>query len=87
MLLCTEQGLAFQGQTEQDSFNNVEAKSDNERTMQRGNILAVVNSFATLDVVLKEHLEKGAKNAKMEYLQHVVKHLELNSNSERATFS
>ena len=29
--------------------------------MQRGNVLAIINYFATLDAVLMEHLEKGAK--------------------------
>ena len=33
--------------------------------MQRGNFLAIINAFATLDAVLMEYLEKGAKNAKM----------------------
>ena len=31
--------------------------------MQRGNFLANINAFMTLDAVLMEHLEKGAKKA------------------------
>ena len=33
--------------------------------MLRGNFIAIINAFATIDAVLIEHLEKGAKNAKM----------------------
>ena len=33
--------------------------------MQRGSFLAIIDAFARLEAVLKEHLEKDAENAKM----------------------
>ena len=33
--------------------------------MQRGNVLAIINAFATLDTVIMEHLKKCAENAKI----------------------
>ena len=36
--------------------------SGTERTLQRGNFLAIINAFPTL---LMEHLEKGSENANM----------------------
>ena len=57
--MCAEQGIALRSHKEQNSY------SDTERTMQRGNSLAIINAFATLDAVLVEHLEKGAKNTKI----------------------
>ena len=47
------------------SSNEAGKNFDTERTMQRGNFLAIINAFATLDAVLMNNLEKGAKNAKM----------------------
>ena len=63
--MSTEQGIELRGQREQDSSKVVRKNSDTERTIQQGNLLAIINAFATLDAVLIEHLEKGAKNAKI----------------------
>ena len=63
--MCAEQGIVLRGHREQDYSNDAGKNSDTERTMQRGNFLAIINAFAILDTVLLEHLEKGAKNAKM----------------------
>ena len=65
VLLCAEQAIASWDYREQDSSNDLGKNPDTERAMQRGNFLAIINAFATLDAVLMEHLEKGAKNAKM----------------------
>ena len=65
VLLCVEQGIALRGHRELDSSNDAGKNSDTERKMQRGNFLANINAFATLDAVLMEHFEKGAKSVKM----------------------
>ena len=63
--MCAEQGIAPRGHTEQYSSNDAGKNSDTERTMQRGNFLAITNAFPTLDILLMEYLKKGAKSAKM----------------------
>ena len=62
--MCAEQGIALRGHRGKDYSNGAGNNFDTERTMQRDNFLAIINAFATLDAVLMEHLEKGAKNAK-----------------------
>ena len=49
VLLCAEQGIALWGHREQDSTNDAGKNPDTERKMQRGNFLAIINAFATLD--------------------------------------
>ena len=63
--MCEEQRIALTGYREQVYSNDAGKASDSERTMQRGNCLAIINAFATLDAALIEHLEKCVKNAKM----------------------
>ena len=65
VLLCEEQRIALTGYREQVYSNDAGKDSDSEKTMQRGNCLAIINAFATLDAALIEHLEKCVKNAKM----------------------
>ena len=59
--MCAEQGIALRGHTEQYSSNDAGKNSDTERTIQRGNFLAITNAFATLDTVLMEYLKKVLK--------------------------
>ena len=47
VLLCAEQGIAVRGHREQDSSNGIEKNSDTARTMQKGNFLAIINTFST----------------------------------------
>ena len=47
VLLCAEQGIAVRGHREQDSSNDIEKNSDTARTMQKGNFLAIINTFST----------------------------------------
>ena len=63
--MCGEQRIALRCHREQDSSNAVGRNSDTERTMQRCNFLVITNGFALLNTVLMDHIEKGAKNAKM----------------------
>ena len=52
VFLSAEQEIALKGYREQDSSFDAGKNSDTERTMQRGNFLAIINVFATLDAVL-----------------------------------
>ena len=63
--MCAEQEIALRGHREQYSSNFAGKNSNTERTMQRGNVLAIINAFATLDTVIMEHLKKCAENAKI----------------------
>ena len=36
-----------------------------ERSWNRGNFIAILYAFADMDLILKEHLDHGARNAKM----------------------
>ena len=56
--MCADQGIALRGLREQVSSNDEEKAPDTKSTMQRGNLLIIINAFATLDTVLMEHLEK-----------------------------
>ena len=59
--MCAEQWVPLRGHGEQYSSNDVGRNSDTERTMQRGNFLAIINILATLDDILTGHLEKSGK--------------------------
>ena len=59
--MCAEQEIALRGHREQDSSNDAGKNSDTEIAMQKGNFLAIINAFATVDDVLIEHLERDAK--------------------------
>ena len=63
--MSAEQRIALRGHRQQNSSNGWGKNSDTERTMQRGNFLAIINVFSTLDAALIEHSEKDAKNAEM----------------------
>ena len=51
VLLCAEQGIALRDQKKQYSSNDAGKNSDTERTVQRGNFLAITNAFATLHCI------------------------------------
>ena len=53
--------IALRGHREQDSSNDAGKNSDTKSAMQKGNFLAIINAFATVDDVLIEHLERDAK--------------------------
>ena len=53
--------IALRGHREQDSSNDAGKNSDTKSAMQKGNFLAIINAFATVDDVLMENLEKDAK--------------------------
>ena len=63
--MSAEQRIALRGHRQQNSSNGRGKNSDTERTMQRGNFLAIINVFSALDAALIEHSEKDAKDAKM----------------------
>ena len=61
VLLCLEEKIAFRGHRGQSSYS----ESYHEERVDRGNFSAIINAFAKLDPILKDHLENEAKNAKM----------------------
>ena len=60
VLLCSEHEIVFQSHQEHLNYT----KHYYEKWVNRGNFIAI-NTFAKLNPVLKDHLENGAKNAKM----------------------
>ena len=62
ILLCAEQGIALRGH--RDHHQTSEADHF-ERPANRGNFLAILETFALHDEILRQHLLYGQKNAKM----------------------
>ena len=60
-LLCSEQGIAFRGHREQSNYS----ESYHKKRVNRGSFIAIINTFTKLDLIWKDHLENGAKNAKI----------------------
>ena len=61
VLLCAEQGLALRGRYDHYQPDDEPC----ERSWNRGNFIAILYAFADMDPILKEHLDHGARNAKM----------------------
>ena len=64
VILRVEQGLALQGCRD----HGKPASYDDDGSLKkvhRGNFLAIINTFAKLDTILKNHMEQGSPNAKM----------------------
>ena len=64
VILCVEQGLALRGHRD----HGKPASDDDDGNMKKvyqGNFLAIVNTFAKFDTILKDHIEQGSRNAKM----------------------
>ena len=61
VLLCSEQGITFRGHREQSNYS----ESYHKKRVNRGSFIAIINTFTKLDLIWKDHLENGAKNAKI----------------------
>ena len=61
VMLFSEQGLAFRSHREQSNYS----ESYHEKRVNRGSFNAIINAFAKLDTIWKDHLENGAKNVKI----------------------
>ena len=61
VLLCPEQEIALRGYWEQSNYT----ESYHEKWVNTGNVIATINAFVKLDLILKDHLKNGAKTQKM----------------------
>ena len=64
VILCAEQGLASRGHRDHGKPAS-DDDDDNMKKVYQGNFLAIVNTFAKFDTILKDHIEQGSRNAKM----------------------
>ena len=61
VLLCPEQEIALRGYWEHSNYT----ESYHEKWVNTGNVIATINAFVKLDLILKDHLKNGAKMQKM----------------------
>ena len=63
VILCAEQGLALQGHRDYGK----PASDDDDDNMKKAHqsFLAIVNTFAKFDTILKDHIEQGSRDAKI----------------------
>ena len=64
VILFAKQGLALRVHRD----HGKPASDDDDESMKKvyqGNFLAIVNTFAKFDTILKDHIEQGSRNAKM----------------------
>ena len=65
VLLCSEQEIAFQSHQEQLNYT----KHYYEKWINKGNFIAIINTFAKQNPVLKDYLENGAKKCKNDIMK------------------
>ena len=61
-ILCVEQEFTLRGHRDHAKSAS-DDDCDNMKKVHQGNFLAIVNTFAKFDTILKENIEQGFRNA------------------------
>ena len=64
VILCAEQGLALRGHRDHGKPAS-DDDDDNMKKFHHRNFLAIGDTFAKFDTILKDHIKQGSRNAKI----------------------
>ena len=64
VILCAKQGLALQRHRDHGKPAS-DDDDDNMKKFHQGNFLAIGDTFAKFDTILKDHIKQGSRNAKI----------------------